>query len=331
MVTSIEAITGHDRQLPSALVPRQFWTQALAISANYEGLSSSHYAECRLGPSCSPRVDLLFAIEQCPPGHRLDDDRDLGSLWTSWRTPRSALSRSPMVWFELDDIRSPLAPPASMSVCLIKGYRDWRRPLPETDSTRLGLVDEVVRLSGGGASMAALARRVVECFNCIHISLMAGRDPITHKLYGVVPRHDVREFLDTIGWRGPSDEIDQLIAHHFQPRWCDDDIYIDLTLEGLHDLGGNRIGLVFPQQHVIHSDRDATRRALLEHLVASRLCTPQQAEELVAWARDDEALVHGEWMRLHRWFDIKIVWDPCDGISSKAYLGFDARPAGLFD
>jgi len=330
MVTALEGLTEIDRKLPLGLVPSQFWNHALHISSRYRGLSSSHYAECRLGEHRNPRVDLLFAIEQLRDSHPLDHQHDLGPLWANWRLPDSALSRAPMVWFELDDIRSKSPPHPSMSVCLLDGYRNWRQPQLELNPPSRDLAAHVIRLAGGGRHLVTLAQRCMERFQCIHISVMAGRTPTTHKLYGVVQRHDMAEFLNAIGWRGPVAEILGLLQHHFQPQWCNDDIYIDLTLDSLTDSGGNRLGLVFPQQHVIHSDGDATRRALVEHLVAHRLCSPEQAAELMSWTQPDQVLVSNRSMSIRTWFDIKIVWDPDDGVTAKAYLGFDSHRAGLF-
>lgn len=332
MVTAVEALVPAraPAPLPPTLVPAAFWTYSRAIAGRYEGLSSSYYAECRLGAPRSRRVDLLLAIQRFEGGHPLDRDESLGPLWSAWRTPGSVLSRSPMVWLELDDIHSASPPLPSLSVCLIPGYRNWKQPLPKTDRDRIALAAEAIRLAGGSEERIALASRCIAAFNCIHVSIMAGRDPATHKLYGVVRRDEMRDFLARIGWRGPTDRIAALLEDHFQRTWCNDDIYVDLTLDSLADAGGNKLGLVLPQQHVTCSDQDPARRTLIRHFVDRGLCTTTQAEQLAGWPGRHEVDTRAGWMVVRKWLDFKVVWDPEEGVSLKAYLGFDARPARSF-
>jgi hypothetical protein len=328
----------------AGLLPEGFWPDALRITQGRRELISSYYCEIRLGDARA-RADLLYAAKPSSFAAWLQASQAVGETGPTRRLLELIAAKGSRIsglWFEHDDIaRTSLEPPQpSLCVCLVPYYHG-ERVLAADASSDISLICDLVESMTGAlpASQAQRIRRVVGCLpvpgRFIHLSFMVGREPNVIKLYGVVPREQLVEYLREIGWAGPLHDIAALVERHCPHSRVAQDIYLDLTLDTLTVPGGNRLGFAFTPQHLEHSsERDPGRKPLLDQWVQAGLCSVWQRDALVRWPA---LLVDGDWgdagwpMRLHRWLDLKCVWEPSAGLLGKAYLGFAARRMSPFE
>jgi hypothetical protein len=331
--------------LPS-MFAASFEVSSRALVRRFGGTVSSLYLECRLGPRSSAQTDVLLAVSSCEAEEfeRTVAGRGAGMLnrfCRRWNERGSALHREiSAVWLEYDDIEPCCAwQQPCLSACLVRGYGS-----NGTISTKLdrhatfSLMTEVVEVLRGApasvlerAKLQRCATALPDAGRIIHLSSMAAREHPVLKLYLAIPRHALCDYLDLVGWRGPMTAIAALVDDLYPTQRVGNELYVDLTLDDLDAVGGNRIGLVFTPQHLEHSqERDPGRRPLLDALVERELCSRKQAAELAAWP---ERTRHGNWgdgrrpITIERWLDLKVVWQPSSPLAAKAYLGHSARPA----
>lgn len=327
------------------LLPEGFWPNALRITQGRRELIASYYCEIRLGDTRAARADLLYAAKPSWFAAWLQATQTAGETGPSRRLLELIASKHNRIsglWFEHDDIaRSSLElPQPSLCVCLVPFYHGERVSDADADAD-ISLICELVEGMTGAlpAPQAQCIRRVVACLptpgRFIHLSFMVGREPNVIKLYGVVPREQLIEYLREIGWAGPLRDIAALVERHCPRSRVADDIYLDLTLDTLTVPGGNRLGFAFTPQHLDHSsERDPGRKPLLDQWVEVGLCSAWQRDTLVCWPAHGVVgdQTGGAWpMRVDRWLDLKCVWDPRAGLLGKAYLGFAARRMSPFE
>lgn len=324
------------------LLPEDFWSSCLHVTQGRRELISSYYCEIRLG-SRTARADLLYAAKPSSFAAWLHAMQTAGETGPSRRLLELIASKHDRIsglWFEHDDIaRAPLQQP-SLCVCLVPFYHGERVSVSGVD-TDISLISDLIEGMTGElpAPQAQCIRQIVSRLptpgRFIHLSFMVGREPKVIKLYGVVPREALVEYLAEIGWAGPTRDIAALVDRYCPRSRVGGDIYLDLSLDTLTSPGGNRLGFAFTPQHLDHSgEQDPGRKPLLDQWVDAGLCSASQRDTLIRWPARS---VVGDWsggtwpMCLDRWLDLKCVWDPSVGLFSKAYLGFAARRSSPFE
>jgi hypothetical protein len=334
---------------PRALIHEARWEEARALVRSVAPLARSYYFECRLGHCPSERLDVLVGLgrgkqqalidwlAQCDAP--VDALRRACALWNAGpELVREAISG---LWLEFDQVRGAPSLP-SLCVCLVANYEDGVAPFaPQTIGASAAIARSVAEaLQGEPLSSTALAdlsrclRALPAGGRVIHLSVMFSRPGRPIKLYCVLPRAGLVPFLERAGWRGPFDEITQLVAELCPVSRVAGELYVDLTLLGIDAPGGNILGIAFAPQHLVRSDeRDPGRRPLLAACVARGLCTEAQRADLKEWpgrrlqARAESA---GR-VLVDRWLDLKLVWTPDAPLALKAYLGASWRSATTFD
>jgi hypothetical protein len=342
-------------RLSPALVPEDTLHKVLGFAAKHRALGQTQYLECRLGQGGPGQVDLLIsagtaldrgALERALAG----PSGDAPELWplhrfvAAWVAPGSLLHRSvPVTWLEFDHLESDPRPVASLGVCLAPSYLDPFASLPRQPAVEvLPVISEtlaVIRQQPPSAREAACFercfRRLPEGARYIHLSIMAGRDPLELKLYGEFPAPSLLPYLREVGWRGDLARVADLLARHGRPEQMAEVVYLDLPVTGMLADATSGLGVVFTQQHLrIARDRDAARPALLDRLMVDGLCSPEERDGLSAWTGSEVVRLDGgaegsqARRRIDRWLDIKLVQQAqaSGGLLAKAYLGFAARP-----
>jgi hypothetical protein len=338
---------------PSSLITAEQWHSARLLTQDLVRVGSSFYLECRLGPVPPERLDVIAGFGRAKRGalHRwlrvAHGDLDgLRRLSTAWRdAPASPLGTISALWLEYDEVRSSgPAPRPSVCATLVPSYTDPLAPLPEDDGARyLPLMATIIEMLTGRPIAAEDHANLDRCIaslppggRFIHLSVMLGREAAPIKLYGVMPRDALLAFLHGVGWRGPLGTIESLLQRYCPRRRVGDTIYVDLTLPGIDAVGGNKVGLSFTPQHLVHSmEREPGRGPLLEDCARDGLCTPAQSHALQRWPR--RFLADWEWdgeaiaVAVEQWLDVKLVWGPDGPLELKAYLGLSSRGATTFD
>ena len=310
----------------TSLVDPPFWKTAEGLARPYVDSLSSCYVELRLGTARSERADFLFALDERPSSREAMAADGLEALWDAWPW----LGPKPQIWLEYDGVDSGRPSRPSPSLCLVPGYGRDRSQRTKPEHSRLELLDAFAAAVGADPDMVARVRSCAEHMSAIHFSVMVGRSPVSHKLYCAVPLADAVTCLRRVGWRGPRDELEGLLAQLYHPSWAGDELYLDLTLDDLDRPGGNRVGLVLPQQHLDAPGADLGRCRFLSECMDLALCTVEQGHELAEVSPRQIVELRGYPFAMTRWNDYKIVWEPREGLALKVYLGFGFRPAGLF-
>src|SRR5262249_131859 len=146
--------------------------------------------------------------------------------------------------------------------------------------------------------------------------------PAVVKLYGSVPRAHLLSYLNQIGWSGSVSDLTAVLTRFCVAETIDDFMYIDLSID---ETVLPRLGIAFAQQQIQNlPGKDPTRRALLDRCVGAGLCSPENREELLLWPGSFHILPASEqWpIKIHKWLDIKLVYDPAAPLEAKGYLGF---------
>jgi hypothetical protein len=99
-------------------------------------------------------------------------------------------------------------------------------------------------------------------------------------------------------------------------------LFVDLTIG---ETIAPRIGLAYSQVHLKSRTRsDARWTSLLDLFVARGCCTDEKRAGLLAWPGSARQPWPGQaWpVRLNRWLDLKLVYQPERPLQVKGYLGF---------
>lgn len=336
-----------EHYLPDRLISRPALANARAIAERLPEAIYSYYLECRLDDS--PQVDFLVSMVA---GSGRDvwagQQRERGSaeplLATApWRPIRHFLHRwaepdtllhthAPMIWLEFDGVQAALpdSPLPGICFCLDPDYVETGPSFQPSSRLSLpvyqALADEALTLLYERPLSAQTRQRLQVCYEqlpaggrLIHISAMLARQPPVLKVYAAVPRNDLPTYLRRIAWPGSHADLAEIVAKFF-PALCL--LFVDLTLG---DAIAPRLGLACSQVH-LHSraQSDPGWGALLDLSVAEGFCTPQKRAGLLNWPGAARHPFHGHnWpVRLHRWLDLKLVYQPEQPLEVKAYLGF---------
>ncbi len=327
--------------LGAALVPEPTLNRLLAFTRGLPDLGQTQYLECRLGQAGGPsQIDLLVSAATTLERARLQallaglsrpELWPIARLVEAWASPASALYGSvPVTWLEFDHMEHELQPIANVGVCVAPAYLDPAATLPSQPAAEvIATVLEAVRVIRGeevDASERTCFQRCIERLppgaRWIHLSVMAARAPIELKLYGAFPTETVVPYLKEVGWAGDPGAIARLLERTCPPERTGGMVYVDLPVTGMLEPGSAGLGIVFAQQQLsLARERDPSRRALLEQMVAEGLCAAAERDVLLGWPARAE--VDGD--RIDRWFDLKLAQTPGRPLLCKAYLGFAAR------
>lgn len=339
------------RPAPSPLVAGGSWRRIGELSQRLGLPASSCYVECRLGPAASTRVDFLVGLargkrqaladwlsqQQAPP-------QGLCRMSRAWNAePRTLLSDVSGLWLEYDDVGNGEASEPSLCACVVPGYAAHVASYPQEERRERGQrLIAAVEVLTGSALLPDVRERLDRCLvslpeggTAIHLSAMLGRPRAPLKLYCVLPRSTLCDFLATLGWQGPLAVIAELVERFCPEHRVAEELYVDLTLLDLDAPGGNTLGLAFAPQHLAHSlETDPGRGPLLDECVRAGLCTAAQRQALQHWPgryEEPETLPLRAKLLITQWLDLKLVWSPTLPLLLKAYLGASCREAMTFD
>jgi hypothetical protein len=338
--------------VPSQIVSPQAYSQSQHLATLLPQATSSCYWECRLTAD-APQVDFLTCVAAYDNGREVfsgkQEDNGLSPVFTGapvwdnaqsffsqWADPISPLYDGvPLIWLEFDHVESalPHVPLPSFSFCVDPLYaerRSWEQYVKARNPHyRQQMTEHGLPLFLGQPLSPQTAQALRTCFEVlpagsrlIHLSAMVARQPSVVKLYGSVPRTQLLSYLKQIGWAGSVPELTDILATFCTPETVDDTMYIDLSLG---ETVLPRLGIAFAQQQIPNlPSKDPSRRMLLDLCEQNGLCSAEKREALLAWAGSSLALFSGEKRptKIHRWLDIKFVYDPGSSLEAKGYLGF---------
>lgn len=317
-------------QLPGFCDARAFeWCRQVASRVPLG--ARSHYLECRLGTS--DRIDFMSCYDRRDVN---DDYRSrLGAagarseVWAAnlqlmdqWRQPGARLSAAPYLWFEYDAPQSAGVAQleASPSVALEADYyRRHQTALRGLGPDARGLISETMKTLLPAAKETAARRAVFECLEALppsgsvgYISVMSARQPVTTKLFLILPRAEVAPFLRRAQWPGHTAEIesamDRLYAREVQTA------YLDLTVS---DRIEERVGIATSQ----FQQREVRAQASSGDWFQLPPALRAEAHELERWPGVHLSLAGEVATWVVRWVDIKLVLNGTE-VEYKAYLGF---------
>ncbi len=347
MFSSRNLLSGFSEHLASPLVPDAAGHALRAIAAQLPVVGSSQYVELRLGEHASPRVDFLIAVS------RLQRElvqanaatyRALGPglsplcrTLERWTNRESSLYEAvPMLWLEFDDVERQSALSANLCATVAPSYLEPLAPIVSLAHADLpAILFEVLELARGNAPTASERDTLTRCVqglpagsHWLHLSVMTARSPQVVKLYGVFPAGTAVAYLRGLGWGGDLARIERLLSRSAEVDGAGGEVYLDLCVSELSGGHGYSLGICFSKQRI--RPADPRRGALIEFLLAERLCTSAQAVALADWPAK-VALGAGAERRhfLERWFEIKLVYHSAEALSAKAYLGFAASAGQL--
>ena len=294
--------------------------------------------ECRLDKSS--RVDLLVKLPKQTPdlAERFQQSpawQAFGEFYREWRATASYLHRSvENLGLEFDLVGQPTQVPVP---CI----------LLDINQQMVSNAQELIDLCGNLRSrlpnypvIPKLESQLRLCANSLpngakitNLGIMLPRpvEAIRVVVRGIPPQQ-FSEYLRKIGWSEPTNTLSSLVSSLSE--------FVD-SLVLSFDLGETvhpQIGLECHLQQQPQPDR---RWALfLEHLVAKGLCTPDKKEALLAWPGLSQKTDNPQlWPADLTWgdrfvgskgfslfwrtiYEIKIVYNPSNLLSAKAYLAF---------
>jgi hypothetical protein len=327
----------------AALLEHWRTAERFAAAAGLDRVAASHYIECRLG-AARDQIDYLCAFPRARANitaaaleryrARVGVPRDHAwctavRVLEAWSSGESALAaRVPFLWLEFDDVGD-ARPCAALSVsaCLVPGYRNDRPVNPTVIERDLQAVKDVL------GSLEVEADRQLEsllssCFEnlpapgrWIHASVMWGRTPRAIKLYGVMPRTELRAYLEKIGWAGNFAALEDTLARAYGSELLGHDVFVDLNLDDFRDPRRCTLGLEASQQQwYAGREGDRGRANVLARWVDQALATELDAGAIKAWIAADSSA------EIQKFLDLKLVLQRTE-LSAKAYLGAYRRPS----
>ena len=157
-----------------------------------------------------------------------------------------------------------------------------------------------------------------------HVSAMVTRHPPTVKLNALIPKAHLGRYLGEIDWPGSISELEQKLAPYDD---FTDMIRLDWTIgPSMYP----KIGIEFFSKDL--PDQDDLRVRLLEQLVGDGACTAENSAALRQWAGFSSIQYADQpWpVRLGRTWYTKLVYEPEQPLSAKAYLGFAPNLFSIF-
>jgi hypothetical protein len=335
--------------VPAQLVAPELFARIKTVAAQLPDAMSAYFLECRLGPEAS-QVDFLTCITALNGARQVLAEQDIAAVlpsrlltqplwgriyefWKQWADPASPLyEQIPLTWLEFEQLdgQQPTMPLACPTFCLDREILQRKHPLNSANgyNPQQGYqVAEVALEYLLGQPLSPLIKKnLLACFEAlppggriIHLGSMQTRQPPVLKVYGLLPRQGLLAYLAAIGWPGSPAEIENILTT-FGPTTAI--ARPDLAL-GASILP--RMGLEF--SHPASPQDDQTQQRLLNQCVAAGLCTPEKRDALLTWPGSSrETFSRFSWpVRLRRWLDLKIVYQPDQLLEAKAYLGFSPR------
>jgi hypothetical protein len=299
-----EAVQSTRHHLPAALVSRAGRRRLEAMAAELPACGKSVGFECTLHDRAA-QADLGVSVTPANGGRAAlleKDDPKVEQLMRRderWRRLRDFIAlwcdetaclerRVPFVFLEFDaDDGPPALPVPSVFVALDWQVKELDRHVTDPASAAVfaaGEIERIVQPLRGAGLDAQKRRALLRCFQtlppggvALHVGAMLGRSQRGVRLSMVVSRRDAAAYLAGLGWRsgpsalqsmleryGPLSDFGHPVAH------VQLDFDVDATI-------GERVGVS------LRPAEESGWPALLDALVAERLCTPAKRDALLSW------------------------------------------------
>lgn len=318
-------------RVPGALISAPAWARIVALAEGLPALFCWAIFECRLQRDAD-RADVLLCISRWDGDDaglrdsvlRKDTLDALGRaprFLRAWLEPGTMVcSEVPLLWLEYDLIAGERRAPF-VQFCVDSGYP---RPGPRValSPARLSaLADEGLSLLLGErpepavlANLQRCAERLPPGARVLHLGAMPQRGTSDLRVLAVVPAESTPAWLEAIGWPGPREGLQQLLAllaGHF-PRLS---VQLDLG-----EVVRPTLALEFPL--TTRPDRDPRWRQFIDALVDLGLCDPDKGRASLDWIGDETVdLPEADWLvQIQRRLDIKVILGPDGRLEAKAYL-----------
>lgn len=273
-------------------------------------------------PGMGDRELLVRWLAEAPAAGRAPDTRAwdrLRDFCTRWADPTSEIYDAVgTVWLEYDAAGSDTdSPVPNVLVGLMQ-----RPGMTRDDSLRVA--ELALELLLGGPLPVGIAHNLALCHSALppegalfQVGVMLGRNqPGVRACVATLPTTDIGAYLARIGWPGPVDELAGLLG---PLTTCPVQMALGL------DVGPvilPRIGVEYYPEWERRPWLDPRWTALLDHLVAAGLCTPQKHDTLLAWPGRTYARFLWTSTFLRGLNHVKLVYQPGSPLSAKAYFGF---------
>ncbi len=303
------------------------------VAAHVPACARSHYVECR--PGTSARVDFMSSFDSADG---IGDYRaylgegPISDVWQrnlrllgEWGKADSVLSSIRTLWFEYDapEALGAWLLDASPSVALEPNYYlRHLRDVPSSAALAGSLCEATLRSLLPAALVADCWHAVERCLALLppagavgYVSVMSARRPLMLKLYVVLPRIAVAEYLRRIGWPGDPRSVESVMDALYAPSVGT--AYLDLSLS---ERVAERIGVATSQ----FQQRELIRAPVPEAWLRLPSSLRAEATELLRWPGRSVLQIGGISGVLDRWLDVKAVLEG-GATEYKAYLGFMPR------
>lgn len=337
-----ETLTYIKPYLPGHLVFPPTFAHLQALAALLPKAMSAHYFETRLAAD-APQVDFSTCIAAAQGGRAILTGlkgaiglpstllenplwRRTHDFFNYWADPASPLyEQAPLVWLEFDQVDGliPDIPLPCVNVCVDPEYlkqHGSNRPHKQCYQT---FIETTLELLLGQPLPAQICQNLISCFNLlpvggkiIYVSAMLPRQPATLKLNGFIPKDQLLNYLNQIGWPGSVVEIRKIVAAYCASL---ENLRVDLTVG---DHISSRIGLEFFSKG--STQPEVERQLLLNKFVENGLCSPEKREALLSWSGySSEVFRNQAWTtKLNRTWYTKLVYQADQPLEAKGYLGF---------
>lgn len=299
-----------------------------AVSAFYFEV---HYDAKRVGQLRDLLVQVPISPMR-PPRCGCGSIAELTSRLHEWFAESSlAVYCQPSAWLELDGVGSWADAAPGLSVCVDPAF-DSRRPptggVPGlSPATIRALVDELGSVCAARSDSGAVVERIASAWpragRVRHLSIMSGRAKQPRKVYGILPRSDLVQFLREIHWPG---DLDLVIDLGSALNETSSNVQVDLTATSEGVLP--RMAFEFFSDPPPYAD--FFRTALLERAQARGLVDQEGVSALREWVGEFRGCLghDAKPSRVSRWFDLKVVVDGGRPLL-KAYLGARLTPVTI--
>ena len=327
--------------LHEALISTCARSQIRELAAELPETTSSYYLECRLTPHL-PHVDLLACMKARNGGRErlqawltsatqmaTSSLHGLLAFCACWAQDSSPLHKQiSHIWLEFDhkhNFARALSP--NLLFCLVPRYFEKQGILPyakciSARDYRRTLTAALTALLQQPMSSATW-KQLCACFDqlphggqVIHVSAMLARTPAVLKLNLIVPKDQFLPYLQRLDWKGSFVALEALLL-----RYCSSVDHIKFQLAISEEL----LRTVELEFHFDDDTQDARElQQFVAKVQAAHLCSAAQQYALVAWPGSfRQTFPQHAWpTRLHRWLDIKLIYQVHRPLAAKAYLGF---------
>jgi hypothetical protein len=330
-------------RMPRELVSEEALATVSEVAHLLPRMSGGISLECRLEEGASQVDFMACGMLSDGSAQALADmlasagERLRGPLWDGvrafsreWLDARSLLARVPFLWLEYDLPRPLGGVPQPFAFLCVEP--EFLKP-PGRALEHRKAVDAALQLASRGLEVLrgrpmapALARTVAGCFELLpeggvaeHVAPLdcRGRDAV--RLVMGVPRSQLAEYVERIGWPGPRAQVEELARTWLSPLSFAE-VNVDAGPVGL----GPTIGFSLP---LPDEPRKSWASDVLQRMVEQKLCTPAKRDAVLDWSGSDRVILEGyRWpSKLCRTIGLKLVCRPNEPLCVKAYPYFECR------